>query len=198
MKYRLLKEHIREQRMEYLKFGVEAPMYSKVHWMSTDPFVNLFVCQLMKKGKKYKSFSVLSKVFRLIKKWTSLPPLLVFKSALLNMRLFLDVRVKKSGRMETVIPMVLNHKQSILRPMKYLIRTALNTPSLSGNTGVSGQLALAILNIFLGVGPVHSYIYNKYVKIAKSQNLLSSEFVEESSIGDQASLLELHNTFKFL
>ncbi len=74
----------------------------------------------------------------------------------------------------------------------------MNSSSLSGNTGVAGQLALAFLNIFLGVGPVHSYIYNKYVKIAKSQNLLASEFVEEASVGDQASLLELHNTFKFL
>lgn len=128
-----------------------------------------FLCnQWIRSGKKYVMNQVLRKSQRFLRTEYLLSPWATYRSSLWGSRLFLDIKTKNFGRKQMFFPMVVRGNTSYTRPMLYM-RKQMNSQTLPGMFWM--KWTQVILSTSLGKGPMFSSIENKYIQLAKLQNL---------------------------
>jgi len=176
MKYRdLLKQ--KKWSNHKRRRSLDTMVDQKLWFLKSDVRWIFFVNQWIRSGKRYVVDRVLKKSQQFLRSEYFMSPWLVYRSSLWSSRLLLDVKTKKFGRKQIVFPVVVRGTTVYSRPMLYL-KKLMNSQKLSGLFWVNWNTC--VLSSSLGQGPLFAMIENKYIQLAKLQNIWvkKSEFLD--------------------
>ena len=171
MKYRDILKKRKSDTFKKIK-GIHSVWRQKLHFLNND-IRWMFLCnQWIRSGKKYVMHQVLKKAQRFIRSEYTLAAWTCFRSSLWGTRLFVDLKTKNFGRKQMSYPLVVRGNTSYTRPMLYL-RQQMNSQTLPGYFWL--KWTKSIVSTSLGNGPIYATIENKYIQLAKLQNIWSDK-----------------------
>ena len=176
MKYRDL---FKKKKWSNFKRSVRVSgiMNQKLGFLNRDVRWSYFLNQWIRSGKRYVVNRLLKKSQEFIRSEYGLSAWLVYRSSLWGSRLLLDVKTKKFGRKQIFFLIVVRGTTVYSRPMLYL-RKLMNLQRLPGLFWMKWNTC--VVSTSLGHGPIFSMIENKYIQLAKLQNIWvkKSKFVD--------------------
>jgi small subunit ribosomal protein S7 len=98
---------------------------NKISYLDSS-LINKLINQILKKGNKYKSFLIMNKVFKYIKKESGLNinPILLITIALNNVKPFIEVKSYKKRNVSLRVPSVISNDRQIALAIKWVIQGA--------------------------------------------------------------------------
>lgn len=106
--------------------------------------INRLVNQILKKGNKYKSFGIIQEVFKIIKKQTSINPILLITVALNNVKPFIEVKSYKKRNVSLRVPSQISKERQETLAIKWVIQGA----KLRKNKNMSTNLAEELIDAY--------------------------------------------------
>jgi hypothetical protein len=131
-----------------------------------------FVNQWIQSGKRYVIDRVIKKSKKYIRSEHLCSAWLMYRSAVWGSRMLLDMKTKKFGRKQYNYPVVIKGATVYSKPMLYL-RKLINNQSTSGYFWLKWNNG--VLSTSIGTGPLQTTLENKYIQLAKLQNLWSKK-----------------------
>ena len=121
---------------------------NKISYLDSS-LINKLINQILKKGNKYKSFLIMNKVFKYIKKESGLNinPILLITIALNNVKPFIEVKSYKKRNVSLRVPSVISNDRQIALAIKWVIQGAKSRK----NKEFAKNLAEAQPTVFLAV-----------------------------------------------
>jgi hypothetical protein len=176
MKYRdLLKQKVWSNHKR--KKLSDSVMNKKLWFLKGDIRWSFFLNQWIRSGKRYVMNRVVKKSQEVIRTEYLCSPWLIYRSALWGSRLLLDIKTKKFGRKQVSFPVVVRGTTVFSRPMLYF-RKLFNSQKLQGLFW--SRWNNCVVSSSLGHGPLFATLENKYIQLAKLQNIWvkRSDFVD--------------------